>query len=805
MSAISFLLAVMTVTGAAPADALRTCEVRDVVPQVTDETVYCWLNGWVGDIGEMRAPASPQWVAVHTGQYGFVLDPQSITTPHAGRLDPNSPGDIGNSLKALPSAAFSLEITIGGVSYRCVRGAEAQKDYLNFPVRLIEGGRFLQRFDVLNLVFESADGQRAPVDARLEVIAWPDRLGFVLEATPRGDLPAAELRIAFGPNGKDLEARAKAADAWKAGASARVALSWMPTPVSDAEAGSVAARNIRGDKAALDATTDADRGWQRIALPKESWSVASDPDHLDRIQVDLTNPSDAERVFRLMFALDEGFEGVTGMCPMIRDESGQPAGIPVQISKNWHQQKDRRLLYEGPWFHGVTVLRLPAKSKFAFEFTMAYARWGGVPAASHAQLCLIGWGHNQVWEQAAIGSWGESICYEPDAIQKRCRITDVRPLMVRSMSENQPQWTWTNNVGGGDFLVYYDAENRYQPLKEVESRYVSQGPCLTRAVYRGVTTDERIRTTVEASLPRSDDYVRVFHKVRYDVLKPTPFKRLAFYQLGADDYNWHRDGRIARGDAAGVKEEWKPNYGGRVYDRTGIRCDGAAPWFAMLESDGGNDKNSGAWANRGIMLRAWNARLGGKDAAPSASVYRSTSGKFDSALIELAPPADLKQLEPGDFVEAEVEMVIMPLAAGDYYGPNEALRKALVADANTWKMFHREAAGNNLDVRCSRGELLHTYPLAIQVAPDQSAVFEVTGGVGYVPITFSGLRRHNGHQVVIRDDGKDTVLNQSVHGADFWQTTYDPAARTWSQTYNISFDTDQPRRTRVIRFERKAS
>ena len=60
--------------------------------------------------------------------------------------------------------------------------------------------------------------------------------------------------------------------------------------------------------------------------------------------------------------------------------------------------------------------------------------WGGVPAASHAQLCLIGWGWNQRWDQAAIGSWGESICYEPEGIQVRCMIDDVRPLMVWSMA-----------------------------------------------------------------------------------------------------------------------------------------------------------------------------------------------------------------------------------------------------------------------------------------------------------------------------------------------------------------------------------
>ena len=57
--------------------------------------------------------------------------------------------------------------------------------------------------------------------------------------------------------------------------------------------------------------------------------------------------------------------------------------------------------------------------------------WKGLPAASHNQLALPGYkGHrNHLWEQSAIGAWGESICYDPEN-GLSASITDVRGRWV---------------------------------------------------------------------------------------------------------------------------------------------------------------------------------------------------------------------------------------------------------------------------------------------------------------------------------------------------------------------------------------
>ena len=187
----------------------------------------------------------------------------------------------------------------------------------------------------------------------------------------------------------------------------------------------------------LPVTFDAALGCHRLALPEKPWSNLSGTyyaeEHLDRAdrwRVTLRNESDKPTVARLMLTQEHHLP-ITGFTPMLCDPDGTPTGLPVQLSKNWHLRPEMGSLpHEGTWFHGFVWVRMPPKSKRDFVVQMVYARYGGVCAASHAQLCLIGWGHNQFWDQAAVGSFGESICFEPGRVQRRCFIMDVRPLMT---------------------------------------------------------------------------------------------------------------------------------------------------------------------------------------------------------------------------------------------------------------------------------------------------------------------------------------------------------------------------------------
>lgn len=747
-----------------------------------DYTFLWWADGWRG-----RAPEWNKTLHVQTNAYGAAIDVEGPRLLHLGPMAAPKPyaqavADSNEVVRALPPADLLLSVTVGGVTYRCTGSATHQNDESNFPVRMIECGRYVQRGDILHAAFKTEDGAVLEGEGRLEFVATPRRLHLLLEFAPKAELHDVDVAVVVTQGGARLEDK-RHFDVLAAGANGVAAVAWAPDAAADDIDGVSVSVSDKDAGPALPVTYDALRSWHYVDLPERHWNIAEEPDRLDRFPVRIANASAQAKTCLLLFAFDKGaFQGITGMCPVLRDKAGCPTGIPVQISKNWHTDKERRFLYEGPWFHAFTEVPVEPGQTWEGELAITYARWGGVPGASHAQLCLVGWGVNQLWDQAAIGSWGESITYDPDINLNRAMIDDVRPLMVTGMSGGQ--WEWTCNVGGGDFLVYCDPGGRRQFLTRVRTAYLSQGPNLTDVVYTGVTADGAIAARIEVGTPRCDDVNRAYHRMRYDVLKDVPFSRLAFYQLGADSYNDHTFTTMARGNAGGVIEEWNPEPGGRKYLKSGIPCEGRAPWFSLHGGERNKHHAQGAWANRGLVVRAWKARLGGREcAAPFAAVYGTHDG-IASANVELAPPPDVTALKAGDYVEAEVELLIVPMAAGDYYGPNANLRADLEANANTWRPVHHLARGNDVDVNVSKGALLRRYPPMVRVDDDDRAAFTIKGGVGYVPITIAGLRAPSGY--TLTHNGQ--AVDQHTHGNDFWQCTYDEDNGAWVQTYNVCLD-----------------
>jgi hypothetical protein len=428
---------------------------------------------------------------------------------------------------------------------------------------------------------------------------------------------------------------------------------------------------------------------------------------------------------------------------------------------------------------------------------MVYARYGGVFAASHAQLSLIGWGHNQFWDQAAIGSFGESICFEPGRVQRRCFIDDVRPLMTLPHGKPVKPWGWAENCGGGDFFMWQDAQGNYRPMRATRTDYRAYGPCLTEVNYSEETCGGELSASMDVSLPRSDDYLRTFFHIRYDVHRAMQWRRLAFFQLGADFYNETPSRRVAIGDAGGLREEWEPRRGNDVFDRRAVVLTGMQPWLSVHGLQRDVLRPGCAAASRGLIVRAWQAVLGGKPAAqPHASFFCNEWGKGNyRTTVELAPPAGIMELRPGDFVEADLELVVFPADAAAYYGPDKSFQESLSRDADTWRLVHREAIGNDLRLQASRGSVMHPYPLVVAVDARQRAEVRVQGGLGYVPVTFTGLARSRGYQLFV----DDMLVNQSVHGNDFWQTDYDSSNGRWRLTFNIPMKGDHAHTIRLAK------
>lgn len=542
-------------------------------------------------------------------------------------------------------------------------------------------------------------------------------------------------------------------------------------------------------------TFDPSIGWHRINMDRLK-PVGEGNDAMDRVRLSLSNPGDSEEKARLMFEkTSRGFRGrlgsaITGVSVVLRDQEGNPSGIPVQHSKNWHAHESGGE-YSGQWFHGISQLNIPPGATLDLELVMVNGHWGGVAAASHAQLSLIGWGGNSLWHQSALGCWGESICYDPDQAQANATITDVRPLMITGMN-GRPKWSWTSNMGGGDFFRFYDLKCDRVPHQAVRDTSYKTGPCLTGVSYEGGIVDGlEFSTTV--SLGRTDDLVRGTYRIRMEVTKPVEFSRLALFQLGSDTYNYTRERKFAIGTGDGLVREWEASWGGNRYQSEAFEMKGDMPWVSLHDGDASITKG-GVIANRGMVIRSWNAQIAGENVRPWVAERGITRHRKDSSIIDLLLPPGVRKLQAGDFVEATIEHLIIPKASDDYYGPNEQLREALVRDANTWKMVHREARGNRREIDVSVGNLERRFPDVRVKAVNGSAELVLTGGLGYVPVTVTGLASPGGSVLIF--DGKP--LDQSVHGKDFWQTNYDEASGTWSRTYNVPIKDGEPHEIKLL-------
>lgn len=780
-------LAVLLVTGSPLLGATPALEGRTTTMPRPEDFTFMWWAERAPYYRDMKEAPPPPVLCLASGRLGLAIETKTLRLLHAGRFEPPLERETaleraGEAVRRLAPLELKLSVTRGEKTFHCQGRGELPKDEFFFPVRFIESGRFFQRATLEGLEFATRDGERWSGTGRLEIALWPDRLTLT-----------AELEGSAATNGVlCLEAAGRRA----ASALADGRRVTLPLLSVAGETTGPATPTGLAVEAPTGAVWDPALACWKISLPEVAWSNRKGTyypeehlDRLDRLRFRLRNGRGQPANVPVMFVQQQHLP-ITGFTPVLCDVDGQPTGLPVQISKNWHQRPEKgRLLHQGPWFHGCTFVPLPARSERELVLTMTYARWGGVPAASHAQLCLVGWGHNQFWDEAALGSFGESICFEPGRIQRRCLIDDVRPLLTLPSAEAKP-WGWGNNAGGGDALVWFDPAGRYQSFRETRTDYRAYGPCLTDVVYREETRGGEISMSLGVALARSDDYLRVFQRLRYDVRQPVRWQRLAFHQLGADFYNETPSRRVAVGDVTGLREEWQPARAAFRYDRQAVPLTGPQPWVSIHGLEAASLRQGVAAASRGLVVRSWQAVLGGQPAPiPHASFYATEWGQGNHrTVVEIAPPARVTELRPGDYLEAVLEWVVFPTEPALCYSPNTPFREAMARDADTWRLVQREARDNTPQLEVRRGTLQRPFPPVVAVDADQRAEFTLRGGLGFLPVTFQGLTNHRDHELWM--EGKR--LDQAVHGNDFWQTDYDPVTQRWCRTYNLPRDGTGP-------------
>ena len=127
------------------------------------------------------------------------------------------------------------------------------------------------------------------------------------------------------------------------------------------------------------------------------------------------------------------------------------------------------------WWTFNFLLRVPASSTITLTLAVAYNHYGGVPSFSHAQLSLIGYSDSWVWQEGSLASGGENVCVDSVGSHARAQVTDVRVELFQN--------AWAENVGGADYLVYFNSAGEYVYAKGLDPFLHAPGPCLSNATY----------------------------------------------------------------------------------------------------------------------------------------------------------------------------------------------------------------------------------------------------------------------------------------------------------------------------------
>ena len=819
---------------------------------------------------------------VQTGWYGLSISSVNGMLTRLGAISEEYSQSQALSqhfsvISSLPEVSADCSVSVGGESYHYT-GAITPAPNSSTKTRMIESGQYMQSFDAAAMNFASSQNKLADFVGRTEYKASPAYLSVNFEIFSQTALSDAELRysmtfaedmeaVSAGPRrillkgqhgGLAILLPNENASLQYDAASRTLQFSCVVSvkkqtfggfgailiPSSepsealfenyDAIAGLKVSAVQTAPKEGREADTafDANRGvWtvdtdRMVSASGSQFSQEKYRNAYDGLKFTIENPSEQTVPIPLLFYKKRNF-AVEGFAPMLRDaETGEPLGVPVQISKNWHPydasvtQEQWYKGLDGKWYSGFTYLEIPAGKSVTYEYINAYNQWGTVNLASHSQLCLIGWpaGHtHQIWHTSTIGSSGEAFCYDPDQSCGLAFINDVRGIGFDPY-ENGGKYVWGANNGGGNFLYYGKdgrnpvGSNEIVGLKNVKVFYKTYGPNLSEVIFKGITQDEAVEFTFTTCLGRTNDVSRATHTFEYRFVKDVSFERMAFYQLGADNHNsgrWHgltigNDEGPIEYEIAGVRygaeaeipvSETAGYVGGAGMQQ--IEVPGTGLWAAFtdsykkINSDSFNSKN----AARMVSLLFFDATLNGKNyTKPSVSLRSTEMFCGASTLVELNPPAEVgKTIQAGSTVKGAVEYINLPVSLKSYYYDSEIIKNIPAEEFDTWRLAYRYAIGDKTQVSAEKGEVLRQYPIAVKCEQgngEVAAQITVKGGISYIPLTFTNVPSYSGYRLEKLENDAWTAVDQSVIGNDYWQTYYNAESGSYELTFNVEHSGD---------------
>ena len=543
-----------------------------------------------------------------------------------------------------------------------------------------------------------------------------------------------------------------------------------------------------------------DEGVYYIDIPSYNMGSnnESNIDVMQNIDLEIKNSHSKNKRVRLCF-LDDSHKNVVGFSSMLRNPNGDPSGIPLQISKNWHNGTP--MLYSAnpsSYSKEYTELIIPANTTLKFDYTRVGARWGNVFAASSHQLSVVGAGVPRGgWLEAALGSFGESITHSPDYEYGGTNVCDYRPFLVTNQyyGLSSKEYSWTGNLGGMDLFRYDNGSGSRIYQSQVKTRFNKYGPNLTETTISTFSSDETLKMEYTFFLNRSDDYLRVYYKVKVKALKNTSFSRFDIFQLGSDNYNLLKAQSLVYGDSSGVVGQFTPtNSGVNDYTTGHIALTGTNPW--IWAGDGIMTRGLEGInidGNNSLIIRSYHASFDGvPNNTPyfrervSSEGYSASTGHNPTSYC-IVPPEEITSFTAGDSIELLVEVCLFPKVADVYYGPNVNFKNALTRYGNSWEIVFREALGNTIKASSTTNVVHEEYPLTVE-AIDNKAEVTVTGGLGYIPIVFSGITNITDPKLWQLNETGQVLIDQSNYGKDFWQAEYNVETGLYDIIYNVNHD-----------------
>ena len=727
-------------------------------------------------------------IIVQTGFYSLRFE---CDTGALSGFDPLDGGDYVSALTEdvtqFSAANLELSAYIGSDQYTCTSGIT--QDTANQYFRFIEGGQYVQRFDHTRLVFVSPQGDE--IYGRLEITAWPDHVTFTLDF--RGDPAVTRTSISLTTPAGTTHLEDNLSN--------KISMSVQPHLNEDTTAlnppTSIPSATM-WNGANLTRSWDSEIGGLRLDLPTGGVNPSTNKKTVHEYTFTVNNPTNAPANIPLIFAPDR-VRAATGTVMTLCHDDGRPTGIPVQVSKNWHGTAGSTP-HAGRWLRGYTMVPLAAGASQTFRLKTIYGYWGNgtFGTVSHSSLSLIGWSnlYTWKWDEAALGAWGESMTYDISQHAGGAVCGDVRPTFTTPFN-GATTHSWTENVGGADFLNYYNSSNVYQPAKRLKTCYRWPGPNMTEVLYSGVTADDKIRFTYRTRACGTMDYNRRFHSYKYeflqDVINP---RRLAFYQMSADYYFTSFFSDYYEGGATGLGSAKTTSPSGNGYNEASFPFTNR--WLAINDTSAGADTPN---ANRGLISTG--SKLNGLPLDLHMHPYSRTWGST-TTLFDLSSDSVRRSYSSGDVVEGEISFILPAKSPSVYWGSDSEFSNRITNSTQPWESVLDEFQYNHeVAVTMHQGTMIKNYPLEINCTATLTlADFTInSGGIGHLPVLLKNVppstkltaqRYLNGAWT----DLEDVQVNQH----DYYQGYYDSSGKM-NYTFSLkrpSTDLSESWRIRIL-------